>query len=135
MDLQQRRRVVRSRTFDKRSFATPGWRAAIQTGDGGFDAQALLYDLVQTNLQAGGEEELAAAEELRQQTIEAVGAETETVEGEQFYIVQAGDNLGYISLLVFGTVADYPKIYEANRDILSDPNRIQIGQRLRIPSA
>jgi len=108
---------------------------AIATAGGGFDAQALLFDLVQTNLQAGGAAEVAAAEELRRQGQQAAGIETEAVEGGQLYTVESGDNLAYIALIFYGSVADYPRIFEANRDVLSDPDRIQIGQQLRIPGA
>ncbi len=27
----------------------------------------------------------------------------------------------------------YPKIFEANKDVLQDPNKIKPGQKLRIP--
>jgi len=53
---------------------------------------------------------------------------------EQTYTVKAGDSLSKISKAVYGNANDYMKIFEANRDILSDPNKIAPGQNLRIPS-
>jgi nucleoid-associated protein YgaU len=53
---------------------------------------------------------------------------------EQSYTVKAGDSLSKISKEVYGNANEYMKIFEANRDILSDPNRIAPGQTLRIPS-
>jgi nucleoid-associated protein YgaU len=49
------------------------------------------------------------------------------------YRVQAGDSLSKISKQFYGNANDYMKIFAANRDQLSDPNKIQIGQELIIP--
>lgn len=51
----------------------------------------------------------------------------------QHHVVQKGDTLSKIARDYYGDPMLYPKIFEANRDILSDPNRIKPGQRLRIP--
>jgi nucleoid-associated protein YgaU len=53
---------------------------------------------------------------------------------EQTYTVRAGDSLSKISKEVYGNANDYMKIFEANRDVLTDPNQIKPGQTLRIPS-
>ncbi len=50
------------------------------------------------------------------------------------YTVQKGDTLSHISKDFLGNANDYNKIFEANRDQLSDPNKIQIGQELTIPN-
>jgi nucleoid-associated protein YgaU len=49
------------------------------------------------------------------------------------YIVQAGDTLGSISRKVYGTSSRYMDIYNANRDKLSSPNSVSVGQVLVIP--
>jgi hypothetical protein len=51
----------------------------------------------------------------------------------QTYVVQAGDTLSAISKRFYGDANQYMRIFEANRDKLKDPNRIQIGQELKIP--
>ena len=51
----------------------------------------------------------------------------------QTYVVQSGDSLSKIAQKYYGDPALYTKIFEANRDLLKDPNRIQPGQKLRIP--
>ena len=38
-----------------------------------------------------------------------------------------------IQLAYYGDASLYPQIFEANRDVLKDPNLITIGQKLRIP--
>jgi nucleoid-associated protein YgaU len=49
------------------------------------------------------------------------------------YTVVAGDSLSKIAKHFYGDAMQYPKIFEANRDQLSDPDKIQIGQVLKIP--
>jgi LysM repeat protein len=49
------------------------------------------------------------------------------------YTVQPGDSLSKISQQFYGDANQYAKIFEANRDQLNNPNKIQPGQRLVIP--
>ena len=49
------------------------------------------------------------------------------------YIVQPGDTLGKISRRFYGTSRRYMDIYNANRDRLSSPSRVEVGQELVIP--
>jgi nucleoid-associated protein YgaU len=49
------------------------------------------------------------------------------------YEVKAGDTLGAIAQRFYGKASLYPKIFEANRDILSNPDLIKVGQKLKIP--
>jgi nucleoid-associated protein YgaU len=51
----------------------------------------------------------------------------------QHYVVQKGDSLSKIAEEFYGDKMLYPKIFEANRDILTDPDRIKPGQKLLIP--
>jgi len=51
----------------------------------------------------------------------------------QTYVVQAGDSLSKIAQKYYGDPALYTKIFEANRDLLKDPDKISPGQKLRIP--
>ena len=51
------------------------------------------------------------------------------------YTVKAGDTLSSIAKAHLGNANAYPKIFEANRDQLSDPDKIKPGQVLKIPSA
>jgi nucleoid-associated protein YgaU len=50
------------------------------------------------------------------------------------YTVKAGDTLSKIAKEHLGDANAYPKIFEANRDQLSDPDKIKPGQVLKIPS-
>jgi nucleoid-associated protein YgaU len=53
---------------------------------------------------------------------------------EKTYTVQAGDTLGKIAKAHLGDAAAYMKIFEANKDQLTDPDKIKPGQVLKIPS-
>ena len=49
------------------------------------------------------------------------------------YTVQAGDSLSKISKQFYGDANKYMKIFEANKDKLTDPNKVNIGTELLIP--
>ena len=52
---------------------------------------------------------------------------------EQWHDVVSGDTLSKLAKKYYGDPSLYMKIFEANRDVLKDPNLIKVGQRLRIP--
>lgn len=53
--------------------------------------------------------------------------------GGKTYTVQAGDTLSGIAKKHLGDGNAYMKIYDANRDQLSDPDKIKPGQVLKMP--
>jgi nucleoid-associated protein YgaU len=50
------------------------------------------------------------------------------------YTVKPGDTLSKISKQFYGSPNEYMKIFNANRDKLNDPDKIQPGQELKIPA-
>jgi len=52
----------------------------------------------------------------------------------RFHTVESGDTLSAISKTYYGTWRLYPEIFEANKPMLSDPDKIYPGQVLRIPA-
>jgi nucleoid-associated protein YgaU len=50
------------------------------------------------------------------------------------YTVKQGDTLSAISKEFYGHANEYNKIFEANRDQLSNPDHIRVGQVLKIPA-
>ncbi len=50
-----------------------------------------------------------------------------------FYTVQSGDTLGKIAAAMYGNASKYTVIFEANKPMLTDPDKIYPGQSLRIP--
>lgn len=53
----------------------------------------------------------------------------------QWYTVVSGDNLSKIAKQFYGNPNKYPVIYEANKPMLTHPDKIYPGQMLRIPPA
>lgn len=51
-----------------------------------------------------------------------------------FYTVVSGDTLGKIAKEHYGDAGKYPIIFEANKPMLTDPDKIYPGQTLRIPA-
>ena len=51
----------------------------------------------------------------------------------QYHEVVKGDTLWKIAEKYYGDGNLYKDIFEANKDILKDPNMIKIGQKLRSP--
>jgi nucleoid-associated protein YgaU len=51
----------------------------------------------------------------------------------QWHVVVAGDNLSKIAKKFYGDANKYPVIFEANKPMLTNPDKIYPGQMLRIP--
>jgi len=51
----------------------------------------------------------------------------------QFHTVVSGDTLGKIAKNYYGNAMKYPEIFEANKPMLTHPDKIYPGQVLRIP--
>ena len=56
-----------------------------------------------------------------------------TQEDDQYYEIKSGDNLSKISKQFYGDPNKYNKIFEANKEVIKDPNLIYPGQKIRIP--
>ncbi len=53
----------------------------------------------------------------------------------QTYTVVAGDSLSKIAKRYYGDASKWPRIHEANRDQITNPDLIHPGQQLKIPDA
>jgi len=58
----------------------------------------------------------------------------EPADESQFHTVVRGDTLSAIAKHYYGNANLYPKIFEANKPMLSNPDKIYPGQLLRIPA-
>jgi len=57
----------------------------------------------------------------------------ETVETVEYYEIKSGDTLSAIAKRFYGKASAYTKIFEENREVIKDPNKIYPGQKIRIP--
>jgi len=65
--------------------------------------------------------------------IKATGASAPAAAASATYTVKAGDTLSKIAKEKLGDASAYMEIFNANKDQLSDPDKIKPGQVLKIP--
>ena len=51
----------------------------------------------------------------------------------EYYVIQKGDTLWAIASKFLGNGSKYPEIFEANREVIEDPDKIFVGQKIIIP--
>jgi LysM repeat protein len=95
------------------------------------DAKNKVWD--QIKLVDSTYSDLTADITVEQQQTQTAGASASGGQQSRTYTVKAGDSLSKISREFYGDANRYMKIFEANRDKLSDPNQIRPGQQLTIP--
>jgi nucleoid-associated protein YgaU len=62
-----------------------------------------------------------------------IGVDANLKAPAKVYEVVAGDTLSKIAKKYYGDANKYMKIFDANKDQLTDPNKIKVGQKLKIP--
>ncbi len=62
-----------------------------------------------------------------------VSVEDAANENVEYYEIQSGDTLSKIAKRVYGDAMAYKKIFEANREVIEDPDKIFVGQKIRLP--
>ncbi len=82
--------------------------------------------LEKTVLMAGN---VRGVSEVRSDDITAPAA-TEKVE---YYEIVSGDTLSAVAKKFYGKSSAYMRIFEANREVIKDPDKIYVGQKIRIP--
>jgi len=51
----------------------------------------------------------------------------------EFYTIEKGDTLSAVAKKYYGKSSEYPRIFEANREVIKNPDLIFVGQKIRIP--
>ena len=75
---------------------------------------------------------LAVGQELKLPELTIEAGEIMTIEGDS-YVVERGDNLWEIAVRAYGDGYSWTKIWEANRNVLNDPDLLEIGMSLVLP--
>ena len=57
-----------------------------------------------------------------------------SAEDVQYYTIESGDSLSKIAKQFYGNAMDYPKLFEANKEVIIDPDLIYSGQKIRVPA-
>ncbi len=77
----------------------------------------------------------ATAQVVEKVTEEEQDSAFEASSGTQYYTIESGDTLWGIAAKFLGNGSKYPEIFEANREVIEDPDKIFVGQKIRIPSS
>ncbi len=125
--------------FGAAEAAEPNADALIKEVEGlGLDATGLDITVEGDTVTVGGD---AVSQEMKEKIILAVGnvegvagVEDNAGGGGTFHTVEKGDTLWAISKKALGDGNRYNEIFEANKPMLSHPDKIYPGQVLRIPS-
>ena len=72
---------------------------------------------------------IKGVEEVKADGLKAPAPEAET----EYYTIESGDTLSALAKKYYGNAMQYTKIFEANRGVISDPDKIYPGQKIRIP--
>jgi nucleoid-associated protein YgaU len=103
----------------------------------GLDASGLDISVEGDTVTVGGE---AVIQEMKEKVILAdgnvegvSGVEDNAGGGGTFHTVVRGDTLSAIAKKTLGSANRYPEVFEANKPMLSHPDKIYPGQVLRIP--
>jgi nucleoid-associated protein YgaU len=51
----------------------------------------------------------------------------------EYYEIKSGDSLSAIAKKFYGDAMQYPRLFEANREVIKDPDKIYPGQKIRVP--
>lgn len=51
----------------------------------------------------------------------------------EYYVIESGDSLSKIAKKYYQNAMAYPRIFDANREVIKDPDLIYPGQKIRIP--
>ena len=51
----------------------------------------------------------------------------------EYYEIKSGDTLSAIARKYYGDAKQYPRLFEANREVIKDPDKIYPGQKIRVP--
>ena len=68
------------------------------------------------------------------QSVENMLVVAEATDESQYHDVVSGDTLSKIAKEYYGDASKYPTIFEANKPMLTHPDKIYPGQKLRIPA-
>jgi len=136
-------RDIGRKIFNSDSEANDKIKAEIEASLKGIEGLTVDYDPASGNVKLGGQ--TASTDALQKAILIAgntKGVANVSVDGmkapaaedqTQYYIIKSGDTLSAIAQHFYKDANKYPKIFEANREVIKDANLIFPGQKIRIP--
>jgi nucleoid-associated protein YgaU len=136
-------RNVGRKLFDKDADANDKIKKEIEASLKGVEGLTVDYDPASGQVKLGG---AAASSEAMEKAVliagNTLGVANVSVDamkspgesaGVEYYIIKSGDTLSAIAQHFYNDPNKYPKIFEANREVIKDANLIFPGQKIRIP--
>jgi nucleoid-associated protein YgaU len=72
-------------------------------------------------------------QEVRADEATVAGQAVQFAADDEFYVIEKGDSLWKIAEKAYGNGSKYTAIFDANREVITDPDKIFPGQKIRIP--
>lgn len=138
-------RTIGRKIFDRDADANDKIKKEIEASLQGVEGLTVDYDATSGVVKLGGTAK--SSESLEKAVLiagNAMGVGSVNVDamkhpGEsadvEYYVIKSGDTLSAIAQHHYKDASKYPKIFEANREVIKDPNLIFPGQKIRIPPA
>jgi len=136
-------RDIGRKIFNSDSEANDKIKAEIESSLKGIEGLTVDYDPKSGDVKLGGQ--TTSAEALQKAiliagntkgvaNISVDNMKAPPVEDQtEYYIIKSGDTLSAIAQHYYKDANKYPKIFEANREVIKDANLIFPGQKIRIP--
>ncbi len=138
-------RDIGRKIFDRDADANDKIKKEIEASLNGVEGLSVDYDAASGLVKLGG---TAASSEAMEKAVliagNVKGVANVNVDGlknpgesagVEYYVIKSGDTLSAIAQHFYKDGNQYPKIFEANREVIKDPNLIFPGQKIRIPAA
>jgi nucleoid-associated protein YgaU len=136
-------RGIGKKIFSNDAEAAEKIKAEIESANPGVSDLGVQYDPQSGTVALSGQAASAEAMQkavLMAGNVEGVG-EVEVAqlqhpqeqEQVEYYVIEKGDTLSKIARQFYGDANKYPRIFEANREVIKDANLIFPGQKIRIP--
>lgn len=94
---------------------------------------SIMGEFAKSMSEAFGQKEAKAPKSVAE---EMVGSKDDILKKAKAYVthnVAAGDNLYLLSAYYYGNARQWKKIFDENRDVIKNPNVLDIGVKLKIP--
>ncbi len=77
---------------------------------------------------------IAGVETVNADAVEVTEPPAASAPEVQYYTIEKGDTLYAVAKEFYGDGMKYPQIFEANREVIEDADKIYPGQKIRIPA-
>jgi len=138
-------RTIGRKVFDRDADANDKIKKEIEASLKGVEGLTVDYDATSGLVKLGGTatspEAMEKAVLIAGNTLGVANVNVDAMKqpgesaGVEYYVIKSGDTLSAIALHFYKDAAKYPKIFEANREVIKDANLIYPGQKIRIPPA